>query len=441
MGVMRTGYAGDDGFMRVKITGKELSIVWNWFRIFSLTLVCVLLLSTMSFAQPVQLQFWTPFTGPDGAYMERMVQQFNEEHTGDIEVELFILPGGADYITKLALAIRTGAPPGVVILSPNDYFRFLDNLTSWTAEELAAYGLDVADFSDNIIDSVIRDGRIYAIPLGTYCLGLYYNIDHLVAAGLEPRAPENREEFLEYVRKLTVDKDGDRTIDQWGWYSFGGWPFRVLWQWYTLLFQNGGSLLTEDGTRSAFFSPEGVKALQFYVDLIHKENVAPKDPADPEEAFRIGMLSLHVNGPWMINLFKQQPDLNWAVAPVPVLGTERVVWGDAHIMCIPKQSPQMTEAAIKLAKWLSDNSIEWAKAGQIPVRKSIVESDEFAALTEQFEFAKQLPYVRFLPQTQRLAEIESVLLEYMDAAFLGDMDPEEALDYAAEEVDDILRRR
>ena len=57
------------------------------------------------------------------------------------------------------------------------------------------------------------------------------------------------------------------------------------------------------------------------------------------------------------------------------------------------------------------------------MRKSIVESEEFAALTEQFEFAKQLSYVRFLPHTERLAEIESVLLEYMDAAYLGDMDP------------------
>lgn len=177
------------------------------------------------------------------------------------------------------------------------------------------------------------------------------------------------------------------------------------------------------------------------MDLIHKENVAPKDPADPEEAFRIGLLSLHVNGPWMINLFKEQPELNWAVAPVPVLGKERVVWGDAHLLCIPQQSEEMTEAAVTLAKWLSDNSIEWAKAGQVPVRKSVVDSEEFAALTEQFEFAKQLPYVRFLPQTERLAEIESVLLEYMDAAYLGDMDPEEALDYAAEEVEDILRRR
>ncbi|NLM38875.1 MAG: ABC transporter substrate-binding protein [Firmicutes bacterium] len=414
----------------------------KWLKSLLTGLVLVLLLSAVALAEPVQLQFWTPFTGPDGAYMERMVDKFNEEHAGEIEVELFILAGGADYITKLALAIRTGAPPGVVILSPNDYFRFLDSLTSWTREELIdQYGLDVDDFSSNILDAVTRDGKIYAIPLGTYCLGLYYNIDHLVEAGLEPRAPRDMTEFLEYARKLTVDKDGDGSIDQWGWYSFGGWPFRVLWQWYTLLFQNGGSLLSEDQRSAEFYSPEGMSALEFYVDLIHKEGVAPPDPADPEEAFRVGMLSLHVNGPWMINLFKEQPGLNWAVAPVPVLGEKQVVWGDAHLMCIPKQSPETTEAAITLAKWLSDNSLEWAKAGQVPVRNSIVESEEFAALTEQYEFAKQLPYVQFLPQTERLAEIESVLLEYMDAAYLGDMDPEEALEYAAEEVDDILRRR
>lgn len=415
----------------------------NWMRVFSIGLALILLLSPTTLAQqPVELQFWTPFTGPDGAYMERMVNQFNEEHKGEIEVELFIIAGGADYITKLALAIRTGAPPGVVILSPNDYIRFLNNLTSWTSDELLdTYGLDVADFSQNVIESVTRDGRVYAIPLGTYCLGLYYNIDHLVEAGLEPRAPQTREEFLEYARKLTVDRDGDGTIDQWGWYSFGGWPFRVLWQWYTLLFQNGGSLLSSDGKRAAFNSPEGVSALEFFVDLIHKEKVAPRDPADPEEAFRVGMLSMHVNGPWMINLFKEQPDLNWAVAPVPVLGESRVVWGDAHLMCIPKQSEKTTEAAMTLVKWLSDNSIEWAKAGQVPVRNSIVNSDEFAALTEQYEFSKQLPYVRFLPQTERLAEIESVLLEYMDAAYLGDMSLADALEEVAYEVDDILSRR
>jgi multiple sugar transport system substrate-binding protein len=415
----------------------------RWMRILSIGLLVVLLSSLTAFAQqPIELQFWTPFTGPDGAYMEGMVNQFNAEHEGKIKVELFVIAGGADYITKLALSIRTGAPPAVVILSPTDYIRFLDNLTSWTSDELLdRYGLDPSDFSPNIMASVTKNGRIYAIPLGTYCLGLYYNIDHLKAAGLEPRPPQNRDEFLEYVRKLTIDKNGDGTIDQWGWYSFGGWPFRVLWQWYTLLFQNGGSLLSADGKRAAFNSPEGVAALQFYVDLIHKEKVAPKDPADPEEAFRVGMLSLHVNGPWMINLFKEQPDLNWAVAPMPLLGKTQAVWGDAHLMCIPKQSAEKTEAAMTLAKWLSDNSIDWAKAGQVAVRNSIVASEAFAELVEQSEFAKQLPYVQFLPQIERLAEIESVLLEYMDAAYLGSMTPANALADAAEEVDDILSRR
>src|SRR5690606_41520517 len=98
--------------------------------------------------------------------MERMVQQFNAEHAGEIEVELFILPGGADYITKLALAIRTGAPPGVVVLSPNDYYRYLDNLTSLTTEELESqYELVVDDYDEHRLQPVTRHGRIYAILL------------------------------------------------------------------------------------------------------------------------------------------------------------------------------------------------------------------------------------------------------------------------------------
>ena len=174
-------------------------------RLLGIVLLLSLLICPSVLAKgPVELQFWTTFTGPDGPYMERMVNRFNAEHEGEIEVELFIIAGGADYVTKLALAIRTGAPPAVVILSPTDYMRFLDNLTSWTSDELLEYGLDTSDFSPNIMQAVTRNDRIYAVPLGTFCLGLYYNLDHLEAAGLEPKAPQTRDEFLEYARSRTA---------------------------------------------------------------------------------------------------------------------------------------------------------------------------------------------------------------------------------------------
>lgn len=414
------------------------------FRLLSIVFMLALLISPTVFGQKAtELVFWTVFTGPDGAYMERMVNQFNEEHKGKINVELRIIPGGADYITNLALAIRTGSPPSVAILSPIDYIRFKDNLTSFTKDELLNnYGLDISDFIPNIMQAVMDNDRVYAIPLGTYCLGLYYNVDHFKEAGLDPnKPPQTREEFLDYARKLTKDKDGDGSIDQWGWFSFGGWPFRVLWQWYSVLWQNGGTMLNADGKKAAFADQAGVEALQFWVDLIHKEKVAPKEPADPEDAFRTGKLSMHVNGPWMINLFKEQPGLNFKVAPMPVIGKNRAVWGDAHLMCIPKQAKEKTEAALTFVKWISDHSIEWAKAGQVPVRQTIIESKEFAALTEQYEYSKQLPYVQFLPQSENWSEIEGVLLEYMDAAYLGRSTPDKILSEAADEVNDILSRR
>lgn len=422
---------------------KEEATMKNLLKVLSVIMLLGLFMSPGVLGQtPVELTFWAPFTGPDGPYMERMVNQFNSEYEGKINVELRIIPEGPDFLTNLALAIRSGSPPAVAILSPTNYIRFMDNLTAYTSDDLLAkYGLDIADFNPNIMEAVIKDGKVYAIPLGTYCLGFYYNVDHFEAAGLEVRPPQNREEFLEYAAKLTIDKTGDGNIDQWAWFSFGGWQFRVLWQWYSVLWQNGGSVLTGDGSKAAFNSPAGIDALQLWVDMIHKEGAAPKEPADPEDAFRVGKLSMHVNGPWMINLFKEQADLNFRVAPMPVLGDDKGVWGDAHLMCIPKQSSAKTDATFTFVKWLSDNSLEWAKAGQVPVRTSIVQSNEFAELVEQSEYAKQLSYVNFLPQSEKLAEIESVLLEYMDAAYLGRLTPAEALAEAETEVNSILRRR
>ena len=116
----------------------------------------------------------------------------------------------------------------MVILSPTDYIQFLDNLTSWTSDELLdRYGLDPSDFSPNIMASVKKNGKITHTSWDL--LSSHHNIDHLKAAGLEPSSAE--QDSSQYVR--SDRQNGDGTIDQWGWYS---WRMAVQGSvaWYTL---------------------------------------------------------------------------------------------------------------------------------------------------------------------------------------------------------------
>ncbi|MCS6831445.1 MAG: extracellular solute-binding protein, partial [bacterium] len=55
-----------------------------------------------------EIRFWNGFTGPDGATMEKIVQQF-ERDTG-IRVKMQIIPWGT-YYDKLVLSLAYGGAP------------------------------------------------------------------------------------------------------------------------------------------------------------------------------------------------------------------------------------------------------------------------------------------------------------------------------------------
>src|SRR5690606_23956373 len=60
---------------------------------------------------------------------------------------------------------------------------------------------------------------------------------------------------------------------------------------------------------------------------------------------------------------------------------------------------QQREAALRFLGYLSDHTLDWAEGGQIPVRQSLRDSERFRAMPVQAEFARQIPYVEYMPST------------------------------------------
>ena len=56
-----------------------------------------------------------------------------------------------------------------------------------------------------------------------------------------------------------------------------------------------------------------------------------------------------------------------------------------------------TQAAKVFLNWISQKSLEWAKAGQVPARNEVRESAEFKALKEQSTLGAQIDVLHFLP--------------------------------------------
>ena len=96
-------------------------------------------------------------------------------------------------------------------------------------------------------------------------------------------------------------------------------------------------------------------------------------------------------------------------------------------------------AARDFLAWFSENSIEWAKSGQIPARNSVRESEEFAALETQSTLAGQIDNVVFFPTVPGIGDIPAPTFEQaVNTTVLGKTDAKSALEDAQKKANALL---
>lgn len=109
-------------------------------------------------------------------------------------------------------------------------------------------------------------GPIYCLPKDLSTFAFAYNKTLFDEAGVEYPDPENPytwEEFLEVCGKLTIDKDGDGEIDQWGCANALQWALDAF------IYTNGGHFLNEDYTQVVIDGQqEFIDAFQYFADVI-----------------------------------------------------------------------------------------------------------------------------------------------------------------------------
>jgi multiple sugar transport system substrate-binding protein len=384
-----------------------------------------------------KIVFWAPFSGADGEFMKTMVDKFNEEHKGEVQVDMTIVPQ-TDYYKTVDLAFA-----GEQTL-PNIMISHVDQIPTYASRGLLAdmtdfsksAGLSEKDFPSSVWNAIHIDNKQYAIPLDIHPLVFYWNKDMFEAAGLDPeQPPTNRAEFLEYAEKLTNADKGE-----YGFVVPTLWPQQFIFP--TVLFQNGGQLADVESGEITFNSEAGVEALQFMIDLINKYEVSPADVQQDGEVtlFKQGKNAMHLNGPWMKGLW-DETGLNYGVASVPTLGTEQqAVFGNGHTFVIPTDTnnEQQDKAAQTFMSWVAENAIDWAESGQAPASVAVRETEEFKSMKQPPKVAEQFEYTHFSPKVVKWGQMSSPLWEEINKALLGQKDAKAALDDAAKQAQQIL---
>jgi multiple sugar transport system substrate-binding protein len=383
----------------------------------------------------VTIQFWNGFTGGDGPFIRRMVEQFSSENK-NIQVSMNII-AWESYYQKVPTAVSSGNGPDVGIMHCDQLGTNAARSVIIPLDDVAkTLDLKESDFYPTAWQAGIYNGKRYGIPLDMHPLALYYNKDLLAKAGMD-EPPQTKGEYMQVCKELKA-----KGI-QGSWVS--PFFFTGSLQFMSLLWQYGGDLYNSDTTRATFNSDAGVDALSWLVSLV-KDGYSPKNVAQDAEytAFQNGKNALHWNGIWNIALFSTLEDLNWGVAPLPKIGGQGGAWSNTHqFVMMTQQDPDPNKQAASkyFINWMSQHSLEWAKSAKIPARKSVRESADFKkALPQEYELTKELPYLHFPPTVPGIFDVETASYDVaVQEAVLLKKDPKSALDEAASKANDLLQ--
>jgi multiple sugar transport system substrate-binding protein len=386
----------------------------------------------------VELRFWHTYSPPEEKRVKELLAEF-EKLNPDIKVTMEMYPY-SEMHRKLITSLAGGVAPDlaridIVWIGEFAEMGALLELDDYVTRD----GIKKDDFFPGPWDTCVYKGKLYGLPLNTNTRILFYRKDIFAAKGLVP--PKTWDEFLSVAKKLTEDKNGDGVIDRWG-FADGSW---MLWHQSPWIWQAGGDFFNPEMTKSVINETGGIKAMQFFADMIFKYKVFPSDPSlwgDPWKSLALDTLGMCIEGPWARPLIESvdpivaKEKLGWALLPKDIEEAS-VVGGEDVVIFKQTKHP---EAAWKFLKFLisKDFQLEMGKIGVIPTLKTAALDPVLTADSYYATFMEQMKTARSRPVHPRFEEMNRLSHDAAEAIMLGKKSVKEALDWLAAELNKLL---
>ncbi|MBK8984908.1 MAG: sugar ABC transporter substrate-binding protein [Chloroflexi bacterium] len=363
-----------------------------------------------------------------------LVDAFHETQS-DVRVELIHVPSVTDYRKRLATEYAAGSPPDISLMN---YRRYASFAAKGMLQPLGAY-LDAspiiapADFYPITLEAFTWQGELMCIPQNISSLVVYYNQDLFDEAGLPYPADDwDWAAFVSTARRLTLDRDDDGQIDQ---YGLGTEPslFRLA----PFVWQNDAPLVDSmtTPTRLTLTRPPALAALQWFVDLRQVHGVAPgrveEAALDSESRFIAGTTAMYLNSRRGTPTYREIQSFRWDIAPLPAGKSEAgILHSDAY--CLSAVSPDKAAAwrFIEFANSVAGQSFIAQSGRTVPSLIEVAESEVFLESglppARSRVFLETIPVLQLVPVISTWEEIERTASEEVELAFYGDISAEEA---------------
>lgn len=388
---------------------------------------------------PIELTFWNYWDGKNGEVIQALVDRYNAEHP-DVKIQN-VFVGWGELLPKLQLAVTGGDTPD---LAAADMVWMPYLATSGALAPLDSFveasGTDLADFYPALLAVNTYDGQLYGLPVSTNNLELFINTGLFEAAGLDPAAPPTT--WTELKDAAVQCANPEQGVIGMELYTQPGEG--LTWQFQVYLWQAGGEFLTEDLTAAAFNSEAGLKALNYWLDLIDSGAYTLSDWG----LFGQGQACMVMDGSWMVGIWAESAPFAWTTAPIPSPedGQPATNMGGEHIFIMADDEAKQ-QAAWDFIDWFTSTEVqlEWdQETGFMPIRDSVATDEGYRAWIEETE-PRLLPFVDMQqhahnrPPVEQYAELSDAFSSALERALYGQISPEDALAEAEAAVNALLQ--
>ncbi len=388
-------------------------------------------------AEQVKIKFWHAAIGDALVYVNELVEEFNETHP-NINVEATSIRPSTERRMKVIAASQVGTGPDIFYADVPEIRELVELGLVTPLDDLFP-----EEFLKQYLDSALQlnsyKNHLYGLPLEGPTWGFFYRKDLFEEVGLDPDTPpKNWEDLVAYAEKLSLDKNGDGKLDQWG-LAFPAKAWEVYEYWAPFVYQAGGALTQYDEKEgklvAAIDSPQAQKGTEFWLSLA-KSNSTPNvyellgsNWEDIANGFLEGKYAMIMDGMWaQMVLGNLDPD-KWGTAIMPAGPEGPAVLGFMESTFIHQDSKHKEEA-VEFLKWFLKSEYHNKFAEKIKTmswRKDLVET-EYGNDPKTKPFIEAAKYAFAPPPIKSwLAFRDKDLIPVLHAILLGDLSIEEGL--------------
>jgi multiple sugar transport system substrate-binding protein len=342
------------------------------------------------------------------------------------ELQTIALSSGSDSMDFLMVN-----DPTLKRFARSGWLRPLDDLWAKYKNEY-----ELGDFPQSVLDAFTMEGKLYAVPLIVNSMFFFYRVDLFKEKNLNP--PKTFDEYISAAQTMHSPRRAGTVLN----YKPVDGALNET-HWY--LNAHGGSWF-DDRWRPTFNNAQGVKAVETLKNVARFAPPGFTSHANDESTINLQQDLAAMGMQWFTRAgamddpakSKVVGQIAWAVPPGG--GGQRLAVDGYAISKFSKADPDVVFRLIMEAG--KKESMRGAAAFAMPVRNSLLGDTD---LQQKYRFypaaLAALEVAKPLPSLPEFLEVGELIVRRLHQAVSGESPVKVALDAAATEVEDALRRR